>query len=154
VILSAPLVSVHKNHVNVNLSDNQLPRDLVFFGAWSSAEEETRQARLLATRVRWRRRWLIAGFAVAFVVTEPAQAPDGAPVLYEYHWTSDGGDQAIHSPKFDRTDVLVETELLDPGETWTIAVTPFDGGVGGTIYWAQAKIGDMSTGVVEWSFYP
>ena len=85
------------------------------------------------------------GFALAFVVTEPAQAPDGAPVLYEYHWTSDGGDQAIHSPKFDRTDVLVETELLDPGETWTIAVTPFAGGVGGTIYWSQAKIGDMST---------
>ncbi len=55
------------------------------------------------------------------------------------------GDQAIHGPKFDRTDVLVETELLDPGETWTIAVTPFAGGVGGTIYWSQAKIGDMST---------
>ena len=98
--------------------------------------------------------WPQGRFALAIVIDQPAVAPDGSPVEYVYQWSSDGGDRATHGPTYSRADVLVETVLVDPGETWTIAVTPFARGVGGPIFWAQAKVGDMSNGVVEWTFYP
>ena len=59
--------------------------------------------------------------------------PEGASVSYEYRWTSDTGKEVVHGPTDRLSDTLVETELIAPGETWTIEVTPYADGKAGAM---------------------
>ncbi len=65
--------------------------------------------------------------AMEVTVTAPSSDPEGQRVYYLYHWTSDGGDEVVHGPFLRTSDTLTETELVDPGERWTVTVIPTDG---------------------------
>jgi hypothetical protein len=60
-------------------------------------------------------------------VTSPSVDPEGQGIYYSYRWASSGGDEVVHGPFARPSDRLTETDLVDPGEIWTVTVTPMDG---------------------------
>ena len=84
----------------------------------------------------------------------PSTTTTGQPVQYTYRWTSDGGDEVVHGPTTATTDILTEMDLVQPGETWTVTVTPTAGGIEGPSAEAKVKILNPESGVSVWLVYP
>ncbi|MFH1531092.1 MAG: LamG-like jellyroll fold domain-containing protein [Pseudomonadota bacterium] len=68
---------------------------------------------------------------VCNVVVESTD-PEGQDVIYDFAWTSTGGEQVDGN--------VVPSSLTQTGETWTCTATPFDGGVYGPAGTAQATV--------------
>ena len=68
---------------------------------------------------------------LAYVITVPSTDPDGNPVTYKARWQSDTGDDITHNGlqamRGKLVDVMEETDRIQPGQTWTVTVTPYDG---------------------------
>lgn len=69
--------------------------------------------------------------SLAIVVTVPSVDPELQPVTYKVKWDSSDGPSVTHNQvtlvNGVLCDVLVETHLLAPGQTWTVTITPNDG---------------------------
>ena len=91
--------------------------------------------------------------ALTIIITDPSAADPGQTVFYTYRWTSDGGDEVTHGPTEALQDTLTETDLVQPGETWTVTVTPSADGMEGESVEAQVKILNPESGVAVWIVY-
>jgi len=90
--------------------------------------------------------------AITYTITTPSTGPAGQTVQYTYHWTSDGGDDVTHGPTTALSDTLMDP--AQPGETWTLTVTPSAGDAVGPSATAKVKIQSPQNGVTIWTCYP
>ena len=60
-----------------------------------------------------------------------------------------------HGPKPETLDTLFEMELADPGETWTVTVTPIVDDQEGEATTARLRIldNDPETGAPRWIYF-
>jgi len=91
--------------------------------------------------------------ALTIIITDPSAVDPGQTVFYTYRWTSDGSDEVTHGPTEALQDTLTETDLVQPGETWTVTVTPSAGGIEGESVEAKVKILNPESGVAVWIVY-
>jgi len=92
--------------------------------------------------------------AITYTITTPSTGPVGQAIQYTYHWTSDGGDDVTHGPTTALSDTLNEMDKVQPGETWTLTVTPSAGNQVGPAATAKVMIQSPKNGVAVWTYYP
>ena len=79
--------------------------------------------------------------------------PGGQSVEYTYHWANDQGVEVTHGPTTSLTDIL-EANLPQAGEMWTITVTPNSEGLEGPSTSAIVEILNRDSDVDVWVLYP
>jgi hypothetical protein len=90
--------------------------------------------------------------AITYRITKPSTA-GSQTVTYTYRWTSTGGDSITHGPTTATSDTLTEMNLVQPGEIWTVTVTPSAGGTNGPAASAKVKIMNPENGAAVWIMY-